>query len=786
MFREVFMKFRRLMAASMAGVMAVSSSIVCQVTASAATMPYVRVKGNSKSWAMNVDYACEKTLEGGTKQYTLTITNTATYGDSFDGGALKVVFSDPDKMGTDFKVVSVTTASGSVVPINGTAVADPVDGNYIYNGKLSPYGVQYVFTDEQLAAIGDIAVGESISIIVEASVDGDKKSISSSNFTYSTLKNENMKVGDSITITYDSTGTPDNAKYHFKYKVAKSDDSGDFDYYAPVYDSQINGTEGADATGLTVTSKVDGTKTIYTFTAVKPSTNVFAINVETSATGNWDDTAYLWFGECSYLVSAASVDSVKITAADGSAVNTEVTFGDEITLKADVTPADADGADKVEWSSNDPDVAEVSTDGKISFKKAGKVVITAKAGGKSDSVTFNVAKKTFTYNGGWNNVTVDGTKDLDTLLKAEADSFNIIPASSPYVSLVNGKDYTASAQVAADKKSYDLTVKLIGDAADNYELTNPTFKGGYIYYHMSSMALNKTSLNLVAGGKGEALTAVTTPDNALLDDLKIIYESTDPTVATVDSDGNVTPVKAGTATIKVTATANAIVGQAVDHVVTKTAECQVTVTNVAIPATKIHLDAKEKTLTAGDKTKLTATVTPADSTDSVTWRSSAESVAAVDKDGNVTAKAAGTATITATAGEYSAECTVIVKAKEPDIVPDDNKYTSIPKTSTKIDSVATTINSDGTRNMLAVFYISDEDAKACDMLAVTIQRQDGKEFSKKLYLENFFDSISYTNGDKIYQGSAKGSNHYVAMKFLNVDPEWGSITIKIEPIIAKG
>lgn len=88
--------------------------------------------------------------------------------------------------------------------------------------------------------------------------------------------------------------------------------------------------------------------------------------------------------------------------------------------------------------------------------------------------------------------------------------------------------------------------------------------------------------------------------------------------------------------------------------------------------------------------------------------------------------------------------------------------------------------------MLAVFYISDEDAKACDLLAVTIQRQDGKEFSKKLYLENFFDSISYTNGDKIYQGSAKGSNHYVAMKFLNVDPEWGSITIKIEPIIAKG
>ncbi len=808
------MKFRRLMAASMAGVMAVSSSIVCQVTASAAAQEVditayflsdtgITVEELSKYESLKVTYQPQKAASC---NHSSSHKNGETYcpwgavifvGGSIDGistptDSKKDGWYQPDspakiQVGGDTQEI---TGSVNVSTILDSITSDSTwSESYTLNtvkvGGWDATAVKVVGVTKDASDVRTDAVieydGSPIVLTKKTEKDGSTAVSANVQFNLDGITTLGDLQGKYKNVTFrgikyisDSFGLPANCFHVQLIYMSKQWD------WQSESDTALS-TSGKSVSWYTDAISGDSTNEINDL-GYQIYVNMADLDEQTkNEISALDDNTQIVLNP-----AAASVDNVKITAADGSAVNTEVTFGDEITLKADVTPADADGADKVEWSSDDPDVAEVSTDGKISFKKAGKVVITAKAGGKSDSVTFNVAKKTFTYNGGWNNVPVDGTKDLDTLLKAEADSFNIIPASSPYVSLVNGKDYTASAQVAADKKSYDLTVKLIGDAADNYELTNPTFKGGYIYYHMSSMALNKTSLNLIAGGKGEALTAVTTPDNALLDDLKIIYESTDPTVATVDSDGNVTPVKAGTATIKVTATANAIVGQAVDHVVTKTAECQVTVTDVAIPATKINLDAKEKTLTAGDKIKLTATVTPADSTDSVTWKSSAESVAAVDKDGNVTAKAAGTATITATAGEYSAECTVTVKAKEPDIVPDDNKYTSIPKTSTKIDSVATTINSDGTRNMLAVFYISDEDAKACDMLAVTIQRQDGKEFSKKLYLENFFDSISYTNGDKIYQGSAKGSNHYVAMKFLNVDPEWGSITIKIEPIIAKG
>ena len=88
----------------------------------------------------------------------------------------------------------------------------------------------------------------------------------------------------------------------------------------------------------------------------------------------------------------------------------------------------------------------------------------------------------------------------------------------------------------------------------------------------------------------------------------------------------------------------------------------VTVTGATKPATGITLNKTALTLTAGKSDTLTATVTPADTTDTVSWSSSKEAVATVDSTGKVTAKAPGTATITATAGTKTATCTVTVEA----------------------------------------------------------------------------------------------------------------------------
>ena len=89
----------------------------------------------------------------------------------------------------------------------------------------------------------------------------------------------------------------------------------------------------------------------------------------------------------------------------------------------------------------------------------------------------------------------------------------------------------------------------------------------------------------------------------------------------------------------------------------------VTLKNKPIPATKVTLDKTTLSLEEGASAQLIATVTPANSTDTVTWQSSDTKVATVDENGNVTAVAAGKATITVTAGSKKATCAVTVTEK---------------------------------------------------------------------------------------------------------------------------
>ena len=78
-----------------------------------------------------------------------------------------------------------------------------------------------------------------------------------------------------------------------------------------------------------------------------------------------------------------------------------------------------------------------------------------------------------------------------------------------------------------------------------------------------------------------------------------------------------------------------------------------------ISATGISLDKTTASVAVGGTVTITATVTPEDSTDAVTWTSDDEEVATVTR-GVVTGIAAGEATITAKAGDKTASCEVTV------------------------------------------------------------------------------------------------------------------------------
>ena len=92
----------------------------------------------------------------------------------------------------------------------------------------------------------------------------------------------------------------------------------------------------------------------------------------------------------------------------------------------------------------------------------------------------------------------------------------------------------------------------------------------------------------------------------------------------------------------------------------------VAATPATVAVTGVTLDKSTLTLNVGETGTLTATVTPETATENtVTWSSSDDTIATVDKDGKVTAVAEGTATITAKAGDQSATCAVTVSAATP-------------------------------------------------------------------------------------------------------------------------
>ena len=170
---------------------------------------------------------------------------------------------------------------------------------------------------------------------------------------------------------------------------------------------------------------------------------------------------------------------------------------------------------------------------------------------------------------------------------------------------------------------------------------------------VEKVSLNKSATTLTEG-ESETLTATITPSNAT-GDKTVKWSSSNEAVAAVDSNGKVTAKKAGTAVITATSSNG------------KTAGCTVTVKQKEIAITGISLNKSTTSLTEGESETLTATITPSNATGdkTVKWSSSNGAVAAVDSNGKVTAKKAGTAVITATSSNgKTAGCTVTVKQKD--------------------------------------------------------------------------------------------------------------------------
>lgn len=167
--------------------------------------------------------------------------------------------------------------------------------------------------------------------------------------------------------------------------------------------------------------------------------------------------------------------------------------------------------------------------------------------------------------------------------------------------------------------------------------------GGAASAQAQSIRLQYTKASLQVG-KSATMKVRVNPASA-----QVSWQSSDTAVATVNQNGRITAVKAGTATI--TAQSGTV-----------RAQCLLTVKPVKI--TRVTLSARTRSASLSQGTlQLTASVKPAGADKStLTWRSSNTAVAAVDQSGLVTFKKAGTVKISATSpsGKRST-CTVKIK-----------------------------------------------------------------------------------------------------------------------------
>ena len=329
-------------------------------------------------------------------------------------------------------------------------------------------------------------------------------------------------------------------------------------------------------------------------TSVSSKTGHFRLSATTGSSGK-----YTAIDNITITYSAApvtpTVNSVTVSPASATL---DPNGTQQLTANVDATPASADKS--VTWSSSNPSVATVSESGLVTAVAQGTATITAtsnldntKSG--TCSVTVNAPAAPIPV------TAINLNKSTATIYVGSTETLTVsyTPADANTGKAVNWTSNNTG--VATVDANGTVTAVAVGTAVITATSTtdasiNASCTVTVDVAHPTGVTLNKSSLNLQVGGN-ETLTATVVPANA--SDKSVTWSSSNTNVATV-SNGKVSGVAAGTATITVTT---------VDG--NKTATCTVTVTaGPQVPQTGLTLHVPEiyeaKEIAGGYGTPLTA------------------------------------------------------------------------------------------------------------------------------------------------------------------------------------
>ena len=250
-------------------------------------------------------------------------------------------------------------------------------------------------------------------------------------------------------------------------------------------------------------------------------------------------------GTCAVTVKAKAVN-----VTDVSLDRTELTLteGETETLTATVKPDNADNR-KVTWSSDKTEVATVDGAGKVTAVKAGEAVVTVTTedGGRTATCAVTVKAKTVSVT----EVTLDRAELTLTEGETETLTATVRPDNADNRKVTWSSDKTEVATVdGAGKvtavKAGEAVVTVTTEDGGKTASCKVTVKAKVV--PVTGVDVKPWSVTIGANGTTK-LTCTVAPSNAT--NRNVRWESDNPSVATVDSDGNVRAVSAGVAKVGV-------------------------------------------------------------------------------------------------------------------------------------------------------------------------------------------------------------------------------------------
>lgn len=272
-------------------------------------------------------------------------------------------------------------------------------------------------------------------------------------------------------------------------------------------------------------------------------------------------------------------------------------------------------------------------------------------GGEAQNYTFNYERGTLTITKADQTIEWEqqfGTVNVGDVIELNATSSAELPVKYASTDETIAEIFTQGGKKYVEfLKPGNVSLRATQEGNENYNEADRVSKSVKVDLLISSITLNQNSVTL-AEGNSLQLTATVAPSNA--SNKTLAWESANPEIATVDTNGKVNALKQGSTLITVKSTDGSNIS----------VSCTI---NVVKLVSEIILNETELILNEGATSQLTAILSADANNPSLVWTSSNEDVATVSQDGLVTAISKGSAIITAKATDgsnVSASCSVTV------------------------------------------------------------------------------------------------------------------------------